>query len=368
VNFARNIHSISSQSSQNIQPNKEEKASDKASQVSSAAAKIPRTKESSVQTQTQSQSKSKKDNNPSKTKPKSENDSANSSITIFKGCGRKGHNKDKCVQSKHPDFNSTKDTWKESKKGKAWAEHTISSHDVLPFKQQLSSEELPQEHLDEIDKLYIEPPLCFHCSNLSKHEYNYSNLEYLVPVDLQIHETVIHSNMLIDTGSLQANYLNPIKTSLLTSLGARTARNEVVVCSGICGMCSESTKIIDLEVKFFNQCNNNYESLHITSQIANINYDLIIGLPTIEKYNLFIKNHKHFKMNLSLYFSNYEKACLDITHNSKSLLVNNDIRISSSLPLSPNNGDDVRISPLLSSRGNIHDNITSIESSSDNIV
>jgi hypothetical protein len=77
--------------------------------------------------------------------------------------------------------------------------------------------------------------------------------------------------MLIDTGSLQANYLNPIKASQLTSLGARTARKEVVVCSGICGMCSESTKVIDLEITFSNQCDNNYESLHITSQIANIN-------------------------------------------------------------------------------------------------
>jgi hypothetical protein len=93
--------------------------------------------------------------------------------------------------------------------------------------------------------------------------------------------------MLIDTGSLQANYLNPMKASQLTSLRAKTARNEVVVCSGICGMCSDSTKIIDLEINFLNQCNNNYESFHLTSQIANINYDLIIGLPTIEKYSLF---------------------------------------------------------------------------------
>jgi hypothetical protein len=77
--------------------------------------------------------------------------------------------------------------------------------------------------------------------------------------------------MLIDTDSLQVNYLNPIKASLLTSLGAIKARNEVVVCSGICGMCSDSTKIIDLEIKFLNQCNNNYKSFYITAQIANIN-------------------------------------------------------------------------------------------------
>jgi hypothetical protein len=213
---------------------------------------------------------------------------------------------------------------------------------VLPFKQQLSGEDLPQEHLDEIGKLYIEHPLCFHCSSLSKHEYNYSNSEYLVPVDLLIHDTVIHSNMLIDTGSLQANYLNPIKASQLTSLGARTAINEVVVCSGICGMCSDSTKIINLDIKFINQCNNNYQSFHITAQIANINYDLIIGLPTIEKYNLLIKNYKHFKINLSPYFSNYEKACLDTSHHSRSVSLINDNRVSTSLALSPNNDDDVR--------------------------
>ena len=86
------------------------------------------------------------------------------------GCGRKGYAKDKCILSKHPDFNPTKDTWKESKKGKAWAEHTTSPHETLPFKQQLSGEELLQEHLEAISKLYIEHPLCFHCSNLSKYE------------------------------------------------------------------------------------------------------------------------------------------------------------------------------------------------------
>jgi hypothetical protein len=46
VNYARNIHSISSQSSQNIQPSKEEKAA--ATQSSSTAMKTPPTKEASA--------------------------------------------------------------------------------------------------------------------------------------------------------------------------------------------------------------------------------------------------------------------------------------------------------------------------------
>jgi hypothetical protein len=57
--------------------------------------------------------------------------------------------------------------------------------------------------------------------------------------------------MLIDTGSLQANYLSLATASHLTKLGARTARSEVTVCSGICGMCSESTEMIDLVIIFF---------------------------------------------------------------------------------------------------------------------
>jgi hypothetical protein len=81
---------------------------------------------------------------------------------------------------------------------------------------------------------------------------------------------------------------------------------------------------------------------------------------------LLIKNHKHLKINLSPYFSNYENACLDTTLHPGSLPLINDDRVSSSISL--NHNDYARNSPLLSYLGNNIDNITAIESLSEKIV
>jgi hypothetical protein len=138
---------MNSKSSQNIQQSRSAQASAVAFPVVHPSVKVPPTKE--VQTQNQM----KKDRS-SKSNKKPEHSSASPDSNICKSCGRQGHTREKCFGSKHPDFNSTKDSWKESKKGKTWAEHDTTPYDVLPFKKQLSGEYLPQEHLDEMGKLY----------------------------------------------------------------------------------------------------------------------------------------------------------------------------------------------------------------------
>ena len=96
--------------------------------------------------------------------------------------------------SKHPDFNS----WKESKNGKAWAEHDTTPYNVLPFKKQFSKEDQPQEHLDEMGKLYHKPICCFNCSNITNSRNEFTKFASLIPANILIHEHVININMLIE--------------------------------------------------------------------------------------------------------------------------------------------------------------------------
>jgi hypothetical protein len=146
VAYTRAIHRMNSESSQNIQPSRSAQASAVVAPVFPHPVKDPPTKEGQTQNQT------KKDRS-SKSNKKPEQSSASPDSIVCISCGRKGHTREKCFGSKHPNFNSTKE--------KAWAEHDTTPYDVLSFKKQLSGKDLPQEHLEEMGKLLSQAYLVF---------------------------------------------------------------------------------------------------------------------------------------------------------------------------------------------------------------
>ena len=100
-----------------------------------------------------------------------------------------------------------------------------------------------------------------------------------------------------------------------------------------------------------------YYSFHITAILAEINFDLIIGLPSILQNNLLVFNHKHFQMNLS-YFLNQKKRNLSELYG-----VSNDIETVSSLPILDIDIPDTTSHSLFPIVGNICDIIPDQSSS-----
>ena len=189
VNYTRAVHRVKSHGRQYVQPSPEEK---EAAKLAKSGVASPVCSSPSKEAQTQP----KKVTQPSKANQQSDTKSANQGTTPCQGCGRTGHTREKCALSKHPDFNSANQTWKASKNGVAWAGHATYPSQQLPFRRQLSGEELPQEHLDAIGKLN-KISICFDCSSLQGSDTN-SDKAFLVPIQLLIDNLTYKANMLVD--------------------------------------------------------------------------------------------------------------------------------------------------------------------------
>jgi hypothetical protein len=114
------------------------------------------------------------------------------------------------------------------------------------------------------------------------------NFEILVIIG-QCYDLKISISALIDSGRLQTNIINGRVAQLLLKNGNATIRQASrSLGSGVGGGIFEVNSLIDFDIRFFKP--DGVEEVHsicIRALISpDIRTDLIIGLPTIKKYNL----------------------------------------------------------------------------------
>ena len=97
-------------------------------------------------------------------------------------------------------------------------------------------------------------------------------------------------DVLIDSGALQANYLNLATAKWLLRHGCNTLGNGEVVDMACNGSHANTYGVLNFDVTFFNENTCKTEVLpRLNYSILDTRFPIIIGLPTIRKYNLTIK-------------------------------------------------------------------------------
>ena len=239
--------------------------------------------------------------------PRKESTSGNQG-SLCTGCGRSNHTVNDCKLTSHPDFNADRGVaWSESASGKAWA--AIKNREgnpflVLPGKLNLKDyqqqrrtyqrEQQPQgnNNRGKYKKCKSFSLLALTSNTILTETYPFpyvrgelhalSGNELAKPIPIRV---------LLDTGALNANY---ISSCLLTELKSKfdkiftikitptkettlSADNSILNCQGQI-TCNLSLRKIE-----------NQSSLtlpHTLLKVINMNYDVILGLPTIKTHNL----------------------------------------------------------------------------------
>jgi len=225
------------------------------------------------------------------------------------GCGRNNHDRDQCTLASHENWNKNADKrWEESHYGKKF--HAINIY-TLPSK----------KTYEECLKLYEEKHSRKQKSSSSSNpsgkggKSNSSNpngkrLNHLTIDNSHVNDDLLSvvmyasdassktfSKCLLDTGSLHACYISKEVANWLTLhdtkiCSCNTSDNTYGPNSTICYSCLG--KVNNISVEFFNEQMRSIETLKLNAIILEMNYDLILGRPTIKKYNLAQKLFSHF--------------------------------------------------------------------------
>ena len=125
------------------------------------------------------------------------------------------------------------------------------------MKVSLSGEPLPREHMEKIGK-YLNKDLlrdltCSICLDLHIIANKPAIDSNFKPATISHNDFVINTNILIDTGALQSNYVHETVAMRLQGKGARKERSEIVVCSGVCGLCAKTSEVIYFNLTMLNE-------------------------------------------------------------------------------------------------------------------
>lgn len=235
----------------------------------------------------------------------------NNSVTNYcDGCGGNNHSRLICRFKNHPDFNKdTTISWINSEKGKAWK--NIRGLDRLAW------------HVDSIDGTVKGKPrvtdntnskrpintnknhkrqkreYCYIISNENTNFINYNNddnnsnyVNSLIPTEIIYNNQNKLIETLLDTGSLQANYISRELADWLKNNGAIVCHCNSKVCD-VFGICKTINESFNIDIILKNEITNQILKINIFTRVITSDYDLIIGLPTIKKYNLI--NHFSYK-------------------------------------------------------------------------
>jgi hypothetical protein len=196
------------------------------------------------------------------------------------GCGRSNHKKTDCALKAHEDWNTENKAWPLSSKGIAWkAKNAL----VLPFNASLSGNVVP--------KFKFTPKT----SELNTIAVDDHVNDAVLLANILINNILLPITCLIDTGALQANYISREVAESLKAYGLQFCKCNSVVCLAIHNKCSNVKEEVNFKLKFLNELTFQYDIIQITAKLVNnLNYDVIIGLPTIRQYNLLAKFPKRF--------------------------------------------------------------------------
>lgn len=275
-----------------------------------------------------------------------------------RGCGRAKHVVEHCLLKKHPDFNRTDSDWRYSEKGKAfWSKGKYKElpwdkllsgatwKDAPPKPQKAAATETAgtsnqtgtkRAHNGEERIDYDDFNLCYarYSTVATMHTFSIDDnvYDYTIPSAIVKNQNVLDIYALLDSGALQRNYVSKTTAEWLSrqqptscsakgkcecnnmSNGIKLSKNEKergnnlsstsataeeshndFVCTGINKLCSRSLGKVTFDFVIFNEVTKVNETLcSLEAIIIDTPYDVIIGRPTIIKYDLSRKIYSFF--------------------------------------------------------------------------
>jgi hypothetical protein len=107
------------------------------------------------------------------------------------------------------------------------------------------------------------------------------------------HKTLSHIQGQVGTDESTIPELPPLNAHSLTVDNNTT--NNTKVCSGIKGLCTQSTGEVTFDFKFKNELNDSYEILrNLQAKLIDTSFDIIVGRPDIVKHAMLGKLCEHF--------------------------------------------------------------------------
>ena len=218
-------------------------------------------------------------------------------------CGWRNHRPAECkhANTRNPDVNRNSPVkWKDSTQGKAWLKAGRDRYDASfarPSDKKYYGEEILSCTCDGTCHEYIPPSINNNNNNpiqppfidkvssellsafTSKDDYTIPATAITIKDDLPI-------RFLLDIGALQGNYISKDLANALESRGVVRNKCNHRVCSAMSGLCQHSDGLMKFYLQYTNVYANRLERMEITAKVLDIQFDLIIGLPTIKKHVL----------------------------------------------------------------------------------
>jgi hypothetical protein len=216
-----------------------------------------------------------------------------------KGCGR-AHS-GVCNRRDHPDWNDTDLPWAESPKGRAWKSLNGNSQDRLPYNMKLDTQTSrgwsvyePQQR-DNSQRTNGNSQRSNNNGNARRGNgngqrngnrqgmqlINTSRMCYIKSYTL----STLQVNPNMDTGARDGNYI-----SRATAQWLRSQRHVRYPCNSVICSCFNECKVATnkycFNLNFYNELTHVIDSISICAKEIDTHEDIIIGRPTINKYNL----------------------------------------------------------------------------------
>ena len=232
---------------------------------------------------------------------------------ICTGCGRDNHITTECRLKHHPDWNSESKPWSQSTSGRAYAAltdpkatlpyrsvlHPLSSDGAAYLQTcQQASDNAPKGKGAKKGTDYVQAHLLFLTHHNAERIYALSTRTMLddnslLPIKIT-HANHSHTRhrALIDTGALHGNYVSREMAQTLREQGAigLACRQRIISALNSSQIATRKFSII---VTISNEQTNENEDLLLEATEIDIDYELVIGRPTIKQFNLIDKVRSH---------------------------------------------------------------------------
>jgi hypothetical protein len=201
-------------------------------------------------------------------------------------CGRSNHTSSTCMLKYHPNANHSSIKWIDSHFGKLFA---AQNKTTLPMHYDIDGNKVPtssevKQSLNVLKKNSS--------SNKRKRGDNEINLfkcslsnENNKP---SLINKILNLEALLDTGSINANYISLGVEKELIKEGAKRKKCNKLICSGF-NSCTSCFGSYNLFLTFFNEINKINEVIPIECSVIDTDFDLIVGRKTIKEFSLISK-------------------------------------------------------------------------------
>jgi hypothetical protein len=214
------------------------------------------------------------------------------------GCGRTNHQITDCMFGKSQYFNFTSSKyWDSAISAKLHLDYPTASYipgqkELLRFAGATSTSSASSSRTSSSAPSKKQKGE-FHSSVLLSSIYSTPDTDYLSvsisPLSVQLpNKSEILVKALLDTGSIAGDFIAARVISIYNLESHITSTSSRTVCSGLDSKCYDISKSIALNVSFYSELLNKTETFEINATIlSSTPIDLVIGRPSIKKYNLF---------------------------------------------------------------------------------